>query len=84
MIGDTNKFKVRDIVYDKDGFAIARGYWNGEARLRLACRWYEEGGLGYPQTFGKPQWMMLPADGMGVEVVSTLNPSESKVSITFK
>jgi hypothetical protein len=84
MIGDTSKFKVQDIVYNKGGFAIARGYWEGQDKLRLACRWHEDGGLGYPQTFGKPQWMMFPETDLSVEIVSTLEPSQAKVEISFK
>jgi hypothetical protein len=84
MLGDTSKFKVHDIVYNKDGFAVARGYWDGGNTLRLACRWHEDGELGYPQTFGNPQWMMLPGDNIAVEVVSTLDPAEARVAITLK
>jgi len=81
MIESTSKFKVHDIVYDKDGFAVARGYWEDGKDLRLACRWHDDG-IGYPQTFGKPQWMMLPED-IGVQIISTLVPSESKVVLTL-
>ncbi len=84
MIESTSKFKVHDVVYNKGGFAIARGYWDGEENLRLACRWHEDGGLGYPQTFGKPQWMMFPEDDLSVEIISSLDPSQSKVEVTFK
>jgi hypothetical protein len=52
MLGDTSKFKVHDITYDNDGFAIARGYWEEGNELRLACRWHDDG-IGYPQTFGQ-------------------------------
>jgi len=83
MIGDTSKFKVHDIVYNKGGFALARGYWDGMPKLRLACRWHEDGGLGYPQTFGKPQWFLLPEDNVSVEIVSTLDPSVAKVAVAF-
>jgi len=82
MIGDTSKFKVHDIPYDKDGFAIARGYWEGGQDLRLACRWHDDG-IGYPQTFGKPQWMMLPTENISVQIISTLKPAESKVVVTL-
>jgi hypothetical protein len=83
MIESTNKFKVHDIVYNRDRFAIARGYWDGRPALSLACRWHDEDGIGYPQTFGKPQWMLLPED-VGVEITSTLEPSESSVVVTFR
>jgi hypothetical protein len=87
MIESTSKFKVQDIPYNKNGFAIARGFWEGNNnKLRLACRWHEDGEIGYPQTFGKPQWMMLPdeSDGLSVEIISTLDPSQAKVVITLK
>ncbi len=83
MLGDTSKFKVHDVVYNKGGFAIARGYWDGQKELRLACRWHEDGGLGYPQTFGKPQWFMFPENDLSVEIVSTLDPSRARVAVSF-
>jgi hypothetical protein len=83
MLGNTSKFKVHDIPYDKNGFAVARGHWEGKPELRLACRWHDDG-LGYPQTFGKPQWMMLPDDDIAVQIISTLDPAESEVVITLK
>jgi hypothetical protein len=84
MIGSTSKFKVKDIVYDKGGFAVARGYWDGSDKLSLACRWHEDDGMGYPQTFGKPQWMLLPREDVTVEIISTLDPSLSRVALTLK
>ena len=82
MIESTSKFTVRDIVYNKRGFAVARGHWENSQDLTLACRWHD-GGIGYPQTFGKPQWMLLP-DDIDVQVVSTLDPSQDKVVITLR
>jgi hypothetical protein len=76
MLDSTSKFKVLDIPYknEKVGFAIARGYWDGDTtKIRLACRWYEDGGMGYPQTFGKPQWMMLPEDDISLQVTETVD-----------
>ncbi len=81
MITSTSKFNVHDIVYDKDGFAIARGYWEKDSTLSLACRWHDDG-VGYPQTFGKPQWMLFPKD-IKLEVISTLLPSESRIHLTL-
>jgi hypothetical protein len=85
MIGDTGKFKVHDVVYNKNGFAVARGYWDGNtSQLRLACRWHEDGGLGYPQTFGKPQWMQLPEHpDLSVDIIGALNALPTKVVITL-
>lgn len=83
MIESTSKFRVFDIVYNKDGFAIARGYWEDKTTLNLACRWHEEGGIGYPQTFGKPQWMQLPPS-IDVQIIKSLNPHDDKVIVTFK
>ena len=82
MLSDTSKFKVHDIPYDKNGFAIARGYWEGGSELRLACRWHDDG-IGYPQTFGKPQWMMFPDEDIALQIIRTLDPTEHKVVITL-
>lgn len=81
MIGSTSKFCVHDVVYNKDSFAIARGYWENNTELNLACRWHDDG-IGYPQTFGKPQWMQLPPN-IEVEIIHTLNPDETKVVVKF-
>lgn len=59
MIGSTSKFKVESILFNDGSFAIASGYWDGKKDLSVACRWHKEG-IGYPQTYGKPQWMVLP------------------------
>lgn len=83
MLESTGKFAVHDIVYKKDGFAIARGHWEKSPHLNLACRWYEEGGMGYPQTFGKPQWMQLPPS-LDVEIIQTLDPDATRVIVTFR
>ncbi len=82
MIASTSKFSVHDIVYNKGGFAIARGHWEGSANFSLACRWHEEDGIGYPQTFGKPQWMLFPG-AASIEIVGSLDPNETRVSITL-
>ena len=82
MLESTGKFKVHDIVYNNGEFALARGYWEGGPKLSLACRWHEKEGIGYPQTFGKAQWMLLPPKS--VEIVSTIEPSDSKkIVLTF-
>lgn len=60
-LGSTSKFEVVCIVLNDGEFAIAEGYWNGETTTSFACRWHAQGeSCGYPQTFGKPQWMLLP------------------------
>jgi len=81
MLNSTNKFKVQSIIFNNGEFAIASGFWNGQSDLSVACRWFEEGGMGYPQTFGKPQWMLLPE--VGVDILNALHPSKAKVTLTF-
>ena len=69
MKEETSKFKSLTLLYDDGEFAIAKGIWDNQ-REAIGARWYEEGGLGYPQTYGKPQWFIFP-DFMGkvIEVV---------------
>lgn len=67
MIGSTGRFKVQAIIFNNGEFAIAQGYWDGQERLSTACRWHEPDGIGYPQTFGKPQWMLLPDPSVEIE-----------------
>ncbi len=74
MKGDTTKFTKTTLLYDdpKDGFAIAKGIWDGQ-ETAIGARWYEEGGLGYPQTYGKPQWFIFPQNiGKIIEFVLSI------------
>ncbi|MGO3890097.1 MAG: hypothetical protein ACTJHW_03880 [Paenalcaligenes sp.] len=80
MIESTGKFRVKQIVYNRDGFAIAVGNWDGNDNLTAACRWHDEEGIGYPQTFGKPQWMNLPPN-VRVDVEDLTG--HGKVTVTF-
>lgn len=83
MISSTSKFKVIEIIYNNNNFAIAKGYWGGHReKFSLACRWHEPDGIGYPQTFGKPQWMLLPGEGLTVDMLDTLSDSP-KVVLSF-
>ena len=57
-----SKFQVEKILYNIDGFSIAYGLWEGENKY-LAVRWDgEQGKTGMPQTFGKPQWLIIPGE----------------------
>jgi hypothetical protein len=87
MLGNTSRFKVQEIVYDKGGFAVAKGYWDGGTALRLACHWYNplKPDWGYPQTFGKPQWMMFPDEDIQVSCDNLLlEPSKRHLVITLQ
>lgn len=59
----TNRFKPEKILYESGGFVIASGTWKepdrGQVENKLACRWHPEEGIGYPNGFGRPQWMNL-------------------------
>ena len=82
MLESTSKFKVHDIIFNNGEFALARGYWEDETKLSLACRWHDDG-IGYPETFGKPQWMMFPRE-VSVDIANALDlPTKAKVAITF-
>jgi hypothetical protein len=59
MLESTSMFDVKRIIYQDESFAIAKGIWDGKSR-RIGMRWYEEDGIGYPQTYGKAQWFVLP------------------------
>jgi hypothetical protein len=57
---NTAKFQVEKILYSTDGFSIAYGCWEDKNRY-LAVRWDgEENKIGFPQTYGKPQWLIIP------------------------
>ncbi|MET4163927.1 hypothetical protein ABIE61_003793 [Marinobacterium sp. MBR-111] len=83
MISSTSKFKVIEIIYNNNNFAIAKGYWDGQKeKISIACRWHEPDGIGYPQTFGKPQWMLLPGEGLKVDMLDTLSDTP-KIVLSF-
>ncbi|QPL45013.1 hypothetical protein IT895_12500 [Halomonas sp. A40-4] len=87
MLNSTSKFELVEILYKKEhdhgGFAIATGYWDGDrSQLGTACRWYEDNGIGYPQTFGKPQWMNLPAEAISVDDLLK-SPEKRSAEISF-
>jgi hypothetical protein len=53
-------FKVLSVLYDDGSFSVARGVWEDGVE-RLGMRWNGEGeDSGYPKTFGKPVWFVLP------------------------
>lgn len=56
-------FETTEIMYAENGFAIAKGFWDGDKDvLRTACRWTI--GSGYPVGRGgnKEAWLLLPDD----------------------
>lgn len=60
---NTRLFEPLEILYQANGFVIARGKWKDDVSPgpdAMACRWHSPGEIGYPQTFGKPQWFRLP------------------------
>ena len=71
MIGSTGKFKVSSIIFNDGDFAIAQGFWDGKSQLSTACRWHEKDGIGYPQTFGKPQWRLLPTPDVEIAAMDS-------------
>jgi len=81
FLESTSKFKVTDIVYDNGSFTFATGHWDGGAHLVLACRWSSPG-IGYPQTFGKPQWMLMPE--AVVEQHNILDPQRMEFVIRLR
>lgn len=53
------KFEVEKILYNTDGFSIAFGVWE-DGKMYLGIRWDGENDkTGFPQTFGKPQWLVV-------------------------
>jgi len=57
--GETSMFKNISIIWDDGEFAVAEGTWDEETETRIGMRYYGEG-IGCPQAFGKPQWLVLP------------------------
>lgn len=57
---ETSRFKPETIVYEDRGFIIAVGHWKDKNQQGVAIRWHVAGEIGYPNGFGKPQWMETP------------------------
>ena len=73
---NTAKFQVENVIYANDGFSIAYGVWEGNSK-HLAVRWDgEEGKTGFPQTYGKPQWLLVP-DKLSIPFVKALLDTEA-------
>ena len=62
MKESTTKFKVIEIIYDNGSYVMAKGRWDGGPDMRIGERWYSEEGIGYPQSYGKSQWFVMPIE----------------------
>ena len=63
---------IKRALYDDGNFIVVEGEWkegdNSESEEAIACRWYgfnpelplDQQGKGYPNGFGRAQWMILP------------------------
>lgn len=56
----TGRFKPETIVYEDRGFIVAYGQWKDKGLPGIGIRWHVPGEIGYPNGFGKPQWMETP------------------------
>ena len=55
-------FIVETILYNHESFSVAYGCWDDDYRC-LAVRWDgEENRSGFPQTFGRPMWLIIPQE----------------------
>ncbi len=63
---NTSKFKPVKIIYNYNGFVIAQGVWENKEMV-MACRWHTKKGIGYPNGFGHPQWMLMPGVFAGIQ-----------------
>ncbi len=68
----TSQFKPEKIVYSEGYFVIAEGKWVDAPMPVIAIRWHVPGKIGYPNGFGKPQWMRTVIDPGRIQ--STGNP----------
>jgi len=89
MLQSTSKFRVKEVIYnagESDAkFALGTGFWDGKPELRLACRWHnpnDPNDLGYPQTFGKPQWFLFPPN-IEVKCENLLAPNMKRLTIVL-
>lgn len=55
------KFRVIEVLYNFEKFSIAFGVWDSSYES-IAMRWNESetSQLGYPNSFGKPVWFLIP------------------------
>jgi hypothetical protein len=69
--GETRLFKPFEVIYDDgdgtSGFVVALGKWqegDGDSKVVVGLRWYEKGRVGFPQSYARPSWLVLP-DSIG-------------------
>jgi hypothetical protein len=88
----TRKFTPHRIVHEDRGFVIAVGEWvepddhPGEPPIprhnAVAVRWHIPGEIGYPNGFGRPQWMYTPIDADRIESLDNpLLPHAVKITL---
>jgi hypothetical protein len=62
-VGPTSTFVPDETIYDDGEFMVSNGKWFEDKSFpgeqTIAMRWYTEG-IGYPNGFGRAQWMLVP------------------------
>jgi hypothetical protein len=60
-LGDTTRYTVKRRIIDTNEYSVVEIEANDpdEPFDAIACHWYSNG-VGFPQSYGKPQWMVLP------------------------
>jgi hypothetical protein len=60
---NTSKFSPERELYNQDGYIEAFGTWHPTGEKLVGVRWErEEGKLGFPNSFGKEQWLVISGD----------------------
>jgi|JI10StandDraft_1071094.scaffolds.fasta_scaffold1008350_2 hypothetical protein len=58
----SDTFKVIEIIYNDTEFSVALGIWKNDTK-HIAMRWNGTGEeIGFPQTFGRSTWLLIPQD----------------------
>jgi hypothetical protein len=56
-----NNFPYKNVFYSDGQIALMKGRYKNSAHESIGMRWMVgESDMGYPSTYGKPMWMVVP------------------------
>lgn len=70
MLRDTGRFKVLERLTDNAEYSLVWGIWDEDSPA-LGLHWYNGTSTGFPQSWGKPQWAVIP-DELAFHILSGL------------
>ena len=76
------KFTEKEIIYDDGDFSVSIGVYEGKDPC-LAMRWNgQNGGNGFPTSFGKPTWFVVHKPFVKA-IVETIKENKKREILKF-